>query len=209
VRTVTTLIFVAAGLISSCSDGNKLYTIGIQPIGAIEPVLIDSVANSLRKVYRCRTIRLPRQQMPMDAFVNVKTPRYRADKIIRLAKATMPDSLDYMIMLTNEDISTTVRDGFGRIEEPETKYEDWGVFGLGYSPGRTCVVSTFRLTKHVDKKKLIERLQKVSVHEIGHNLGLDHCTSSRCVMRDAAEKISTVDKESLGLCTACQRELED
>ena len=58
------------------------------------------------------------------------------------------------------------------------------------------------------ERQLIERLQKVVIHEVGHNLGLPHCkVDSRCVMRDAAEKIQTIDEVDAALCEACKSSL--
>jgi archaemetzincin len=197
-----------AFILTGCINDPREKVIAIQPIDKFDQTLMDSIAPTLNKVYGLRVIQLPRQQMPRAAFVNIKTPRYRADKLIQLSREEKPDSLDYILTLTDHDISTTVKDSFGRTQEPESKYEDWGVFGLGYRPGPTCVVSTFRLKPKVDQKKLIDRLRKVCAHEIGHNLGLEHCTSRACVMRDAAEKISTVDQEALNLCNQCRKALE-
>ena len=37
-------------------------------------------------------------------------------------------------------------------------------------------------------------MKKVVLHELGHNFGIPHCTKTEpCVMKDAVEKISTVD----------------
>jgi archaemetzincin len=198
-RVFVTVICAAIFLVSCVKDDGKRI-IGIQVMGSVDFALSDSISNSLQKVYGLSVVRLSTVPMPKEAFVNIKTPRYRADKILRITKKTKPDSLDYVLVVTNADISTTVRDRYGRIEEPRSKYEDWGIFGLGYQPGSACVVSTFRLAKNCDQKTFMERIRKVSVHEVGHNLGLDHCTSARCVMRDAAEKIATVDNETLALC---------
>lgn len=100
-------------------------------------------------------------------------------------------------------ISTTKYDKDGNILKPESKYADWGVFGLGYMPGTSCVVSTYRL-KTTDKKLFYNRVKKVVIHELGHNLGLDHCPDKHCVMTDAVEKISTIDNEAHELCGKCR-----
>ena len=73
-------------------------------------------------------------------------------------------------MSTSEDISTTKYE-HGAIRKPESKYRDWGVFGLGYRPGPTSVVSTFRIG-HKDQGVFMDRIKKITLHEIGHNIGL-------------------------------------
>lgn len=176
--------------------------IGIQPIGAVPNGKIEIVKAALDSVYDARIYVLQQIPPPSQAFVNIKTPRYRADKLIAWLKQNEPDTVNYVIGLTGYDISTTKKDWLGRIKEPHNRYEDFGIFGLGYKPGKSCVVSYFRLG--VDPAKLKARLAKIAVHEIGHNRGLDHCENKHCVMTDAVEKISTVDNAEMRLCSKCR-----
>ncbi len=178
-------------------------TVGIQPLGKFSQVYIDSVQSALHVQYGFKVIVLPEKPLPKSCFVQIKSPRYRADKLLKHLKSICPDSIDYLLGITQQDISTSKKDKFGNIKKPVSKYEDWGIFGLGYRPGKACVVSTYRLEKPV---KTVERLQKVVTHELGHNLGLKHCTSNlNCVMDDAAETIRTVDKGHITLCRECKR----
>jgi predicted Zn-dependent protease len=49
---------------------------------------------------------------------------------------------------------------------------------------------------------------KQPFHEIGHNLGLDHCTSNKhCQMNDARGHISQVDMETLDFCQSCKKKI--
>lgn len=180
--------------------------IGIQPLGIVSKSLVDTVAAALKNEYGAHICILPTRQLPEEAFINVKTPRYRADKLIQILRDDKPDSLDLVVGLTYKDISIT-KDAFGRVKKPESKYADWGVFGYGYCPGASCVVSTQRL-RTPNKNKSIQRLKKVAIHEAGHNLGLDHCTSPGCVMQDAAETIRTIDAVNATLCAECRQELD-
>lgn len=196
------LLITYVSLILGCSENEKTK-IGIQPFDKFNASLIDTIVQSIKDVYGFDVIVLPDQPLPENTFVSIKSPRYRADSLILYLKKTKPDTIDYIIGLTNKDISTAKKDRFGRIKKPENKYNDWGIFGLGYRPGPSCVVSTYRLNSK-DKKLFITRLKKVSVHEIGHNLGLKHCKSLNCVMRDAEETIKTIDNVTLTLCDKCK-----
>lgn len=166
--------------------------------------LIDSIQSAIKKTYNIDVFQLKQIELPQHAFVDIKSPRYRADSLIKYLKTYKPDSLNYILGLTTKDISTTKRDKNGALKKPEYKYKDWGVFGLGYVPGPSSIVSTYRY-KDTNKKLFIERVQKISAHELGHNFGLPHCKSGLpCIMKDAAETIKTVDEVDLILCESCK-----
>ncbi|TDM00056.1 MAG: hypothetical protein C4K58_02080 [Flavobacteriaceae bacterium] len=191
-------------LLFSCQKEPKERIIGIQPYNHFEREILDSLQSTLHKMYGFTVVVLEEKPLPKSAFVNIKSPRYRADSLIKILKNTKPDSLSYVLGLTERDISTTKRDSKGKILLPEQKYRDWGVFGLGFCPGKSCVVSTFRLDKKsVDRARFFSRLSKISTHEMGHNLGLAHCPNKECVMQDAAETIVTIDNVELRLCGEC------
>jgi archaemetzincin len=189
----------------ACSD-KKPITVGIQPFDNFDTALADTVSILLRKTYGVSVYILNRRPIPQKAFINIKSPRYRADEIIRILKNEKPDSINYVLSLTNNDISASKKDWMGKIKQPKTKYADWGIFGFGYRPGPTCVVSTFRL-KSAGEQKLVERLKKICVHELGHNFGLDHCDSELCAMKDAAETIRTIDFVQAALCEKCRKKI--
>nr|WP_321244625.1 matrixin family metalloprotease [uncultured Psychroserpens sp.] len=195
-----TIIIILIFAYISCSTKTK--KIGIQPYGNIDITVIDAMTEILKTSYQTEVYILDKKELPQQAFVNIKSPRYRADSLLIDLLQTRPDSIDYIIGITSKDISTTKRNAKGEIKKPESKYSDWGIFGLGYKPGKSCIVSTFRL-KNVETSLFKSRLQKVSVHEIGHNMGLDHCKTDKCVMQDAVESINTVDLANFELCQNC------
>lgn len=207
-------LILAFSIFFSCSNPSKTngkIKVGLQPLGKFNKEYLAIVADEIESNYGFEVEILPEKEMFKNAFVNIKSPRYQANTILRELKSSRPDSLDYIIGLTNFDISTTKRDKLGNVKKPESKYLDWGVLGLGLMPGRVCVISTFRLkSKKISHDKFIERLKKVCVHELGHNLGLKHCEHDpKCVMRDAAETVKTVDNVSPTLCKHCRNEIED
>lgn len=191
------LLFMAA-----CQKPNSETRIGIQPIGNVPNVKIELVKQTLTAAYGFKVVVLPATNPPQQAFVNIKAPRYRADKLIAWLKDNKPDTLDYIMGITAYDVSITKRDMLGRIKEPKSRYQDFGIFGLGYKPGVSCVVSYCRLGS--DNARLNTRLSKICIHELGHNLGLGHCPDKKCVMTDAVEKISTMDNAEGELCGECE-----
>lgn len=207
------LFYCSIGIIITACNLNhsstpQTTTIGIQPYEDFPPALMDTIEKSLQQVYGFDLVRLPTTNLPQWAFTTLRSPRYRADSLLRHLKRNKPDSINYMLGLTQKDISTTKHNKDGSVKEPANRYIDWGIFGLGYRPGPSCVVSIYRL-KNKNKKRYYSRIKKICMHEIGHCLGLPHCSNHpKCVMRDAAETIKTIDNVDLWLCDACKKQIE-
>ncbi|MFP9115490.1 matrixin family metalloprotease [Flavobacterium sp. RHBU_3] len=199
------LIAFLVFLLVSCSGRetvSNITVIGILPYKDFPKEKIDSVKADIEKYYGVSVCVLNEKPLPESAFVNIKSPRYRADSIITIQLRQKPDSIDYIVGLTHKDISAPRYEN-GKIKEPVWKYNDFGIMGLAYRPGKSCVVSTFRL-KTPDKQLHFTRLKKVVLHELGHNFGLAHCKDKKCVMTSAAEKIKTIDNANPQLCSKCR-----
>ncbi len=49
---------------------------------------------------------------------------------------------------------------------------------------------------------MLECLKKVALHEIGHNLRLEHCTNNKeFMMNDANRTFQQVDREKIWFCS--------
>lgn len=175
--------------------GSKHLTIAILPLGLNQnqEYLIDEIKESIMEKKEFDVVVLKDFSLPQSAWYEPRK-RYHANKIILHLKKIKPDSVDYILALTSEDISIT-KGG-----------KDWGIFGLGYEPGVASVVSTFRLGNN--KKLLTKRILKITKHELGHNFGLPHCKNSKtCVMHSAEGSIKTVDRVHNVFCKKCQDKL--
>lgn len=193
----------------SCSKSNEITQttlVGLQPYKGFPKDKTDTLAKVIGEFYDLKVVILPEINLPKSAFVNIKSPRYRADSIIRIQNRNRPDSLDFIVGLTESDISIPKVNLDGSVKKPEWKYNDFGIMGLAYRPGKSAIISSFRL-KTNDSKLHFSRLKKVTVHEFGHNLGLPHCPNLYCVMTSANEKISTIDTEKMELCNDCKKKL--
>lgn len=133
---------------------------------------------------------LPAKPIPQSAYYAPKK-RYRADKIIALQKAEYKDCNEVVVIgVTKKDISTTIHG-----------QKDYGIMGLSYRPGNSCVVSSYRVR---DRKNL----HKLVLHEFLHSRGLPHCQKDdpRCYMKDAKGKGNVAIQEHL--CESCKKTLQ-
>ena len=131
---------------------------------------------------------LPAEPM-QSKWLNERKSRYDACKLIDAFK----NACIYTILLLHNDISIPKYRGKA----------DWGVLGLTLQPGKTCVISDFRL-KH--KKR---DMAKVILHEFIHAYyNYKHCPKddATCIMKDAKGKADFSNKN--GLCKECRAQIE-
>ena len=57
-------------------------------------------------------------------------------------------------------------------------YDDYGILGLGFKPGPSCVISYYRMARN------IPMFSRTVVHEYMHTLGVPHCEHKHCLMQD-------------------------
>jgi archaemetzincin len=179
-------------------------TIVLQPLNHFDQQQLHFLREDLQRFYHKNVVIQPVKTIPVEFIDLSKGKRYSAPKVIRWLMDGQADSIVTVAGLTSEDIFTTKKDSDGKVKKPESKYAVWGIFGLGYCPGSSCVISDNRL-RTADATKFRRRLRTVVIHEIGHNLGLPHCTNGDCIMSDAHEKMATVDSRSTDYCQDCKK----
>lgn len=201
------ILIITALFFLSCGENiHEETTVGIIPYKGLNKDKTLVLQKAITDYYGVKAVILREQKLPKNAFVNIKSPRYRADSIISIQNRNMPENIDYILGLTERDISTTKRENDGSVKKPFSRYNDFGIMGLAYCPGKSCIVSDYRL-KHKNKEVHFERFKKVVIHELGHNFGLPHCPNKKCVMTDAVESIKTIDNANAKLCNKCKSEI--
>ncbi len=179
--------FVSSVRLTKSQKLSTSVIIHLQPFDDIPKNHVSYVYAELKKIYSNVVIdkSIP---LPKLAYYS-KRNRYRADSLIRfLAQLTVNGHVT--MGLTSKDISTT-----------KEKIPDYGIMGLAYQPGKSCVVSTFRLSK----KDVLEQFFKLSIHELGHTQGLPHCPVDTCFMRDAEGKNKL--NQEVDFCKKCKTHL--
>ncbi len=166
--------------------------IAVLYFSSIDKNLKEELLKNIAATYNCMVTEIKDiAALPADAYYKPRN-RYRAPLLLNhLDKIA---GYDKIIGVTSKDISTTKNGVY-----------DWGIMGLGSCPGKSCVISTFRI-KTPDKILFEDRFIKVALHELGHTIGLPHCTFSKtCFMESAEGTIKSVDRETRFLCTHCKK----
>ncbi len=139
----------------------------------------------------------PRMPLPASAR-SVQKDRYSADALLTYLQRVPAAPGDKVLGVAEVDIVS-----------PKNGVPDWGILGLGDLAGKTCVVSTYRMRRKFEpgggapEPLVRERLWKISLHELGHTLGMPHCPNKGCLMQDAHGTVKTVDTER-ELCVDCR-----
>lgn len=185
--------------INSSSKDNQLQKqIQLMPYEDFDSTMLPFLQKEIEKFYGYKTTIIQSKKLPAFAYYKLRN-RYKADSLLAYQKALLSDETRLLVGLTKKDISSV-----------KASNPDYGVFGLGFCPGKTCVVSTCRLIwSSKSHDHLNERLLKVVLHEVGHNLGLPHCTKNKsCLMSAAGGTVKQIDRELKWLCSDCRKLLQ-
>ena len=166
--------------------------IGVLYYTNIDANLKKELLQNINATYLCTVTEIKGiSTLPIAAFYKPRN-RYRAT--VLLERIDSYNGYDKIIGITTKDISTS-----------KNNIYDWGIMGLANSPGRSCIISTFRI-KTPNKVLFNDRFIKVALHELGHTMGLPHCTfSNTCFMEAAEGTIKSVDRETRYLCSNCKK----
>lgn len=161
-----------------------------------ETNLIKPIIDKITSFYHL-PLKLKKSSLPSFAYFKERN-RYKADSLLNYLAFLDAGKSRFTAGLTSKDISTT-----------NGSNPDWGIFGLGSLSAKVCITSSFRLKRNATQSLLTERIQKVILHEIGHNYGLRHCiTPYPCFMKAAEGKISKVDDEPMDMCKFCRKKIK-
>jgi archaemetzincin len=174
--------------------------IGILRIGEVDSEIIDRVEENIRIAFPKAKCTLIGEvfSVPSETLDKVRG-QYRSDIILSQIHAYAEKTKRFERVLGITDIDIFV---------PELNF----VFGQAECPGMAALVSLFRLKPEFYGKKpnielLVERVTKEAVHELGHTIGLVHCSNPFCVMYFSNSIFETDRKQSL-FCNKCQMKIE-
>jgi archaemetzincin len=82
------------------------------------------------------------------------------------------------------------------------------VFGEARQNGRAAIVSLYRLGTDLGRpaaidERILERMAKIALHELGHLLNLLHCDDDRCLMHFSGD-LEVLDRITFNFCRYCR-----
>jgi archaemetzincin len=174
--------------------------IGILRVGQVDQEVISKIQENLRTAFSDATCKLIDEMLPIpDEALNSARQQYRSDYILNKIRiyAEKQKAFDKILGIIDADIFV-----------PNLNF----VFGEAECPGKAALISLWRLRPEYygspPKTELfIERGTKEALHELGHTLGLRHCSNPFCVMYFSNSIFETDRKQSL-FCNKCFRKLE-
>ena len=169
--------------------------IGILPIGQVDTAILMRIKEKLAQVFPDTTCLVIDEKLPLQEEVfDKKRKQYRSNAILSEIQgyAVKKSDLNRVLGVVDADLFV-----------PELNF----VFGEAACPGKAALISLWRLKPEFygdapNMELFYARALKETVHEVGHTLGLRHCSRSSCVMHFSNSISDTDIKQSL-FCERC------
>ena len=169
--------------------------LGLLRIGSIPSHVTKRIQRSLASVFPNTTCTIIEETMPLpeEAFDEKRSQHLSSLILGEIERyAAKRRDLDPVLGVVDADIYV-----------PGLNF----VFGEAANPGKAALISLRRLSPDFygeppNAELFLERAEKEAVHEVGHTLGLGHCTRLSCVMYFSNSIVDTDRKQSL-FCDKC------
>ena len=187
-------------------EKNKNKIIALQPLDDYDIEMLNSISKEINGFYSRNVIILKPVNIPSTFRIAPNVELYSADSILNMFAGLLNGEIIEVVGLTTKNIYILKKN------TDKTTGKLWShnispVLGFGDYPGNCSIVSDY-LFRTNDTILLKHRLKSVIIHEIGHNLGLDHCTVEGCVMSEENRKIPVLDRSGNDYCDLCKRKLD-
>jgi archaemetzincin len=163
--------------------------------GQLKTAFIDTIADSIIHEFQCQVI-IKEGRIDISQFYDPGRRQYDANKLLKeIDKVASAESVKTLSLFSVD------------LFIPILTY----IFGQAYLGGKAGIASTYRLKNELYGLKpnddlLLERFNKVCIHELGHSFGLIHCHAPSCVMRSSTY-VEDIDQKKIKLCPNCRNEL--
>ncbi len=165
------------------------------PIGTMKQDVTGFLTLSLPEILhtQCRVIE---EVVAIEPFYSSDRKQYHSTEILRQLLPFANGKEHHIIGIMDEDIYIPILTF---------------VFGEAQLGGKCALMSGHRLRQEFyglpeDESLYMLRCEKEAVHELGHTLGLKHCSNFECVMR-YSNSVADIDIKRNVFCPSCSEEL--
>ena len=156
---------------------------------------VRTISDAITKIFPHRVI-VERVSLDLEQAFDNARGQYSSGNLLSQILATAKEDHEKRIVIVDVDLFIPVLTF---------------IFGEAQFEGSVAIVSTYRLSNEfyglaTDHQKLLLRLEKEIIHELGHIFGLYHCHQFECVMRSSTY-VEEIDLKQISLCPVCQHQV--
>jgi len=179
-----------------------MNAIELQPLADAETDLLQVLGTALQDTFHVPVL-IRTDSLPLAQFYDLVRGQYNSTEILHFIDASRRSSPHADNPHPQKKVSVVAITGMD-LFMPILTY----VFGEAVLGGDVAVVSYHRFRNELyglpsNRRLLLERLCKVAIHELGHTLGLVHCSFQHCVMH-AASYVEELDLKGHEFCPYCR-----
>ncbi len=176
----------------------KKIKVLIQPVGIVSWEILEELTFNLNSKLEIFTAEISKYtiEVPTESYNPIRNQFYSPIILNKICRETMGYPHDRILGVTDIDLYV---EGLNFI------------FGEAQFNGKCAIISLTRLRPEFygeppDPALFQERVLKEAVHELGHTLGLRHCTNRKCVMY-FSNSIWDTDAKTYQYCNKCRGKL--
>lgn len=186
-------LLALAGL-GAVSGAAAVFTVRLVSVGSLPPALLGFLEEGLRRELGA-AVRMG-GNLPLPASCPEGLSQYPAAPFLAALAAARPPEASVILGVTGVDLTA-----------PSLNF----VFGLADPRSRAAIISLARLYPEFygqprDPRRFKARAITEAVHELGHLLGLSHCSDPACVMF-FSNSLADTDRKGPGFCPRCREKL--